>query len=66
MARVPDKFFLFRKADQTLREATVRSRRYQTVGVELDTPMNLEDERPKAILDAIVTARSSLASSLPR
>jgi hypothetical protein len=59
IADIPDHFFLFRKVDQTLRKATVKSRRYQTVGVELGAPLNLEDERPKAILNAIITARSS-------
>ena len=59
IAAVPDHFFLFRKTDQTLREATVKSRRYQAVGVELTAPLNLEEERPKAILNAIATARGS-------
>ena len=65
-AIIPDHFFLFRKVDRTLREATVKSRRFQAVGVELDAPLNLEDERPKAVVDAITAARNSLASSFSK
>lgn len=52
-AVLPDRFLLFRKADQTLREATVKSRRFQTVGVELSPPLSAGDARVKASLDAI-------------
>src|SRR5262249_13870091 len=61
-ARLPDRFFLFRKTDQTLRSAIVRSRRYQTLGVEFGAPLSLDDERPKAILEAIIAPKSSAQS----
>jgi hypothetical protein len=49
-ATVPDRFYLFRKSDQTLRGAEVRGRRYQTVGVLLGPALDLGTEAAQTIL----------------
>jgi hypothetical protein len=49
-ATIPDRFYLFRKADQTLRGAEVRGRRYQTIGVFLGPPLDQTSEVTQSIM----------------
>lgn len=46
---LPDQFFLFRRAELSLREATVVRRAYKTVGVRLSEPLSATSERARAL-----------------
>ena len=47
---LPASFFLFRKADNSLREAVVVRREYQFLGVQLAAPLDLASDKAKSLL----------------
>jgi hypothetical protein len=56
-AALPDRFYLYRKTDGTLRKAVVKGRRYQTIGVQLDDPLDLDGEVGREIMRALSKRR---------
>ena len=61
-AEIPDRFYLFRKADQTLRGAEVRGRRYQTVGVFLGPPLDQASEITQSIMAPLQNKAAQLSA----
>lgn len=59
VADLPETFFLYRKIDKSLREASIVRWSFQSVGVRLAPPIDLESERAKKLL-ARLDARRQL------
>jgi hypothetical protein len=51
--KLPDKFFLYRKSDQSLREVTVARRARQCIGVRLGPIVEPESDMGRSLLAKI-------------
>jgi len=54
-ADLPQTFFLYRRIDKSLREANIVRWSFQSVGVRLAAPIDLESERAKKLLSLLDT-----------
>lgn len=63
--RVPDEFYFYRKADSSLRQAVVKSRRYGTIGVQFDEFIDPNTEDGLALQKAVTLKRTAPALRAP-